>query len=66
MYKIPKKIYSFFRLFKHQVFISLLGFSSTCRQNPSCSSYTAAQVKKNGTIVGLIQGLWRTINCRHF
>lgn len=66
MHKVFKKAYILIRSFKHQTFISLFGFSTTCRQNPSCSSYTTAQIKKNGTIVGLIQGLWRIINCRHF
>ena len=66
MIKILKKIYSLLRTFKHQLFISLFGFSSSCRQKPSCSTYTITQIKKNGTIVGLIQGFWRSINCRHF
>lgn len=65
MTKLFKKAYFALKTFKHQLLVSLFGFSSTCRQKPSCSSYTTAQIKKNGTIVGLIQGLWRSINCRH-
>lgn len=61
-----KKIYFVLKTFKHQLFVSLFGFSSTCRQKPSCSAHMATQIKKNGTIVGLTQGLWRIINCRHF
>jgi putative component of membrane protein insertase Oxa1/YidC/SpoIIIJ protein YidD len=65
MNRFFKKSYLFLRLAKHQVFNTFFGFSSTCRQQPSCSAYTLAQIKKNGTIVGLIQGLWRVVNCRH-
>lgn len=64
--RILKKTYLILRNFKHQLLVSLFGFSSTCRQKPSCSAYTSMQIKKNGTIVGLVQGLWRSINCRHF
>lgn len=61
-----KKIYSLLRVFKHQLLISLFGFSPSCRQKPSCGLYTITQIKKNGTIVGSVQGLWRSFNCRHF
>ncbi|AKM80999.1 MAG: hypothetical protein UT13_C0001G0035 [Candidatus Pacebacteria bacterium GW2011_GWF2_38_9] len=60
-----KNLYGYLREFKHQLFISLFGYSPSCRQEPSCSAYTTAQIKKNGTIVGLVQGLWRVLNCRH-
>lgn len=60
------RFYKFLATIKHQIFFTVFGFSPTCHQNPSCSRYTALQIKKNGIIVGLAQGLWRTINCRHF
>ncbi len=66
MNKILTKTFLTMRAYKHQLLISFFGFSASCRQNPSCSSYTLAQIKKNGTIVGALQGLWRVINCRHF
>lgn len=59
------KIYKYLSTFKHNIFFTLFGYSPTCHQDPSCSQYMAAQIKKNGTIVGLLQGLWRIINCRH-
>jgi len=66
MTKLFLKVYFVFKTFKHQLFTSLFGFSPACHQKPSCSLYTVTQIKKNGTIVGLLQGLWRSVNCRHF
>lgn len=60
-----RKLYQIVREFKHQLFFSLFGFSGSCRQNPSCSQYTVSQMKKNGTIIGLAQGLWRALHCHH-
>ncbi len=59
------KIYKFLATFKHNLLFSLFGFSFTCQKNLSCSHYTLIQIKKNGTIVGLLQGFWRSINCHH-
>lgn len=59
------RFYKFLATFKHNLLFSLFGFSSACHQNPSCSRYTLLQIKKNGTIIGLLQGLWRSLNCHH-
>lgn len=60
------KLYKFLATIKHNIFYSVFGFTSTCRQTPSCSQYTVESIKKDGTIVGLSKGLWRTLRCRHF
>jgi putative component of membrane protein insertase Oxa1/YidC/SpoIIIJ protein YidD len=60
------KLYKFLSTIKHQFLTSAFGYSSVCRQQPSCSQYTAERIKKDGTIVGLAKGFWRTIHCRHF
>lgn len=57
--------YKIIKEFKHQALLSLFGFSFVCHQQPSCSQYTVSQMKKNGTIIGLTQGLWRILHCRH-
>ncbi len=59
------KVYKFLATIKHNFLFSLFGFSFVCHQNPSCSRYMAMQIKKNGTIVGSLQGIWRIINCRN-
>jgi putative component of membrane protein insertase Oxa1/YidC/SpoIIIJ protein YidD len=59
------KIYKFLSTIRHNVMYSVFGYSSVCSQTPSCSQYTVMEIKKNGTIVGLVKGIWRTINCRH-
>ncbi len=61
-----EKFYQLLRTLKHQTLFSLFGSSFSCHQTPSCSRYTIMQIKKNGTIVGLSQGLWRSVNCHHF
>lgn len=61
--ELSVKIYRYLVEIKHQVFIAVFGYSSTCRQKPSCSQYTIKQMKKNGTIVGLLRGLKRALTC---
>lgn len=63
--KFGIKFYQYLREIKHQILISQFGFSSTCHQNPSCSQYTSEEIKKNGTIVGLLKGSYRAIRCKH-
>ncbi len=62
--KSPGNFYQFLNSFKHHLLFSLFGYSPACHQNPSCSEYTALQIKKNGTIVGLLRGLWRVLHCK--
>jgi putative component of membrane protein insertase Oxa1/YidC/SpoIIIJ protein YidD len=59
------KIYKFLSTIRHNIMYSIFGYSSVCGQVPSCSQYTALEIKKNGTIIGLVKGVWRALNCRH-
>jgi putative component of membrane protein insertase Oxa1/YidC/SpoIIIJ protein YidD len=63
--KLSIRIYLFLREIKHQVFFSVFGYSASCHQKPSCSQYTVEQMKKNGTIVGLLKGMYRAVRCYH-
>ncbi len=47
----------------HSINISVFGFSSVCRQKPSCSQYTINKIQENGTIRGLYDGIKRVISC---
>ncbi|MDO8515510.1 MAG: membrane protein insertion efficiency factor YidD [bacterium] len=38
-------------------------FPSQCRYNPTCSVYTVSQIKKYGTIYGLVRGVKRILRC---
>lgn len=58
-----RKIYLYLREIKHQVFKTVFGFSSTCSHSPSCSSYMKIAIKKDGVIVGGIQGLKKIMSC---
>lgn len=60
------KLYKFFSTIRHNIMLSVFGFSPTCHQNPSCSQYTVEQIKKDGTIIGLTKGVWRVLHCRHY
>lgn len=57
------KIFHIFHPLLHQVLISIFGFSSTCRQTPTCSEYTIFQIEKRGTITGLKLGFQRVLAC---
>jgi len=46
-----------------QILISVFGFSSSCRFQPSCSQYTVTQIKDHGTIRGLWLGFNRIRSC---
>lgn len=59
------KTYRYLAEIKHQVFYAVFGYSPSCRQKPSCSQYTIEQIKKNGTIVGLLKGFGRALTCYH-
>jgi hypothetical protein len=38
----------------------------TCRFYPSCSRYMIDALRKNGPVIGLLQGLWRIMRCNPF
>lgn len=38
-------------------------FWGSCRYSPTCSEYTYQQVRKHGTIRGLLLGLKRVLSC---
>jgi len=37
-----------------------------CRFYPSCSEYTIGSLRMNGTLVGILAGLWRILRCHPF
>lgn len=58
------QVYQFFHPVIHTINLSVFGFSSVCRQTPTCSEYTISQIKKHGTITGLKRGVARVSKCR--
>lgn len=60
------RFYLFLREMKHQIFWSVFGVSYSCHQKPSCSEYTIEEIKKNGTIIGLVKGFNRVLHCHHY
>lgn len=44
--------------------LSVWGYASQCKHQPSCSQYAILQIRKHGTITGLKKGLTRIWNCR--
>ncbi len=59
------KLYKLLSTIYHNIMYSAFGYSPVCRQQPSCSQYTAIEIKKNGIIVGLTKGMWRVLHCHH-
>lgn len=37
-----------------------------CRFFPSCSEYTIGSLRLNGTVMGILDGLWRIVRCHPF
>ena len=37
-----------------------------CRFYPSCSEYTIGSLRLNGTLVGILDGMWRILRCHPF
>ncbi|MBI5343056.1 MAG: membrane protein insertion efficiency factor YidD [Deltaproteobacteria bacterium] len=37
-----------------------------CRFYPSCSEYMIGSIRKNGCILGVLDGLWRVLRCHPF
>ncbi|HBX42453.1 MAG TPA: membrane protein insertion efficiency factor YidD [Deltaproteobacteria bacterium] len=37
-----------------------------CRFFPSCSEYTIGSLRLNGTLTGILDGLWRIVRCHPF
>jgi len=46
----------------YQFFLSPL-LPPTCRFQPTCSQYMIEAIRKKGTIVGVLKGLWRLARC---
>ena len=47
----------------HSLLLSVFGFSTTCKQKPSCSEYAILQIQKHGTITGLKAAVNRIVKC---
>ncbi len=37
-----------------------------CRFTPSCSEYMIGSISLNGTVLGILDGLWRILRCHPF
>lgn len=37
-----------------------------CRFHPSCSEYMILSIRKNGSFLGILDGLWRILRCHPF
>ena len=37
-----------------------------CRFYPSCSDYMIGSIRKNGSILGSLDGMWRILHCHPF
>jgi putative component of membrane protein insertase Oxa1/YidC/SpoIIIJ protein YidD len=57
------KLYKLLSTIRHNIMYSVFGYSPVCLQEPSCGQYTAQEIKKNGTIIGLAKGIWRVLHC---
>ncbi|NMA29543.1 MAG: membrane protein insertion efficiency factor YidD [Candidatus Pacebacteria bacterium] len=57
------KFYKLLSTIRHNIMYSVFGYSSVCFQEPSCGQYTVMEIKKNGTIIGLMKGVWRALHC---
>ncbi len=63
---ITQVIIYFYQLlaeFKHTLLVSVFGYSSYCKHQPSCSQYMLYQLKKDDTIRGLWRGMKRILTC---
>lgn len=58
------RMYQRIRPLIDQIYMSLFGVVSQCKHSPTCSEYTVIQIKKHGTIAGLILGGKRILSCR--
>jgi putative component of membrane protein insertase Oxa1/YidC/SpoIIIJ protein YidD len=48
---------------KHQILVTVFGYSSHCKHSPTCSEFWTEQVKLHGTIDGSWRGLTRLLTC---
>lgn len=37
-----------------------------CRFTPCCSDYMIGSIRKNGSLLGVLDGLWRILRCHPF
>lgn len=37
-----------------------------CRFAPSCSEYMIGSVRENGSVIGVLDGIWRILRCHPF
>ena len=37
-----------------------------CRFTPSCSDYMIGSIRHNGSVLGVLDGLWRILRCHPF
>lgn len=56
-------IYKSLGMFKHTVLISVFGFSSHCKHQPTCSEYFYQQINNRGTIGELLSAFKRILTC---
>lgn len=63
MFKTLFGLYQLIHHWKHVTLVSVFGYSSTCHHSPSCATYTHRAVAQDGTITGLLKGIWRILTC---
>ncbi len=57
------RLYQLFRETKHTLLMSVFGYSSVCRHQPSCSQYARQQIAEHGTIWGSVKAIIRIAHC---
>ncbi len=56
-------VYKTLGIAKHTLLVSVFGFSSHCKHQPTCSEYFYQQINQHGTIGGLLPAFKRLITC---
>lgn len=57
------KVYQRARPALDRITLSVFGVVSECKHSPSCSEFTVEQIRRHGTIAGVVKGAKRIISC---
>ncbi len=49
--------------FKRRILLTVFGFTTECKHQPTCSKYAEKQITEHGTIVGSAKALGRLLSC---
>ena len=50
----------------YQRYLSGMKRYSTCKYDPTCSSYTIEAIERHGVVAGVVLGIWRILRCNPF